>query len=205
MYNSTYVSALQTRHVYPSIGMIQPCQIFTWLLWIFLPLSVIILIIHYLLTCLIKDILTYTTLNAKVTRFLRHWLPLIDHSRVSTAVADDLASVWLQPIYNHQVDLWQSASSLLLLGVPSHLQPPYWHRKGRYDLLSYQAVSSVMRFFATRSQPDRFTLPLPAILHSISYSGALYPARYIIERLVQERRNSSALAMELRLSCINPP
>ena len=28
---------------------------------------------------------------------------------------------------------------------------------------------------------------------------------YDINRLVQERRNSSALAMELRVSCTNPP
>ena len=43
-----------------------------------------------------------------------------------------------------------------------------------------------------------------ALMAEIWYHGGVNNVHHDIDGLVQERRNSSALALELRLSCINP-
>ena len=47
----------------------------------------------------------------------------------------------------------------------------------------------------------RIPLSEAPILQLTKKPGKIHPVRYHIDGLVQERRNSSALAMELRLSC----
>ena len=46
--------------------------------------------------------------------------------------------------------------------------------------------------------------PPPSPRHDLGCDSSWNNTRYDIDGLVQERRNSSALAMELRLSCTNP-
>ena len=71
---------------------------------------------------------------------------------------------------------------------------------------------------AVALEPEASTLPHTATEHSTcmnsaaaageyrwSNDGDWYQCWYYIDELVQEWRNSSALAVELRLSCINPP